>query len=94
MEKYFQWINNASYGSQWKHTKSTSIHWFGINTKNIYFTNKQCFFSGFHSYFLGESIRTLEMPTSAQVSVGDKIDLTVNAIQDKVAHEFLFLYKT
>ena len=48
--------------------------------------NKKHFFSGFHSYFLGESIRTLEMPTSAQVSVGDKIDLTVNAIQDKVAH--------
>ena len=49
MEKYFQLINNASCGSQWKHTKSTSTHWFGINTKNIYFTNKQHFFSGFHS---------------------------------------------
>ena len=33
------------------------------------------------------------MPTCAPVSVGDKIDLTVNAIQDKVAHYFLFLNK-
>ena len=37
------WMNNnPSYGSQSQHTKSAT-HWFGINTKNIYFTYKQHF---------------------------------------------------
>ena len=84
--------NDPSYGSQSQCTKSAT-HWFGINTKNIYFTNKQHFeFNAvifkqlyWFSLLLGES-RALEMPSCAPVSVGDKIDLTVKAIQDKVAH--------
>ena len=86
--------NNPSYGSQSWCTKSAT-YWFVSNTKNIYFTNKQRFefnavifkqfFFKWFSLLLGES-RALEMPSCAPVSVGDKIDLTVNAIQDKVAH--------